>query len=468
MAAKAWHKRCPLARHKLWAPSGPLFQERQGQNLSSPREGMARLGGHAILRQGEAMPAEANIKRWPRVLAVGYSGANNTGAEALLRADVEDLRAVLGPHALITVPSLNVRNLRRYLPEGPGLSIVRMPTIFLETVWRLVRRHDAVVLVEGSTFMDTWGSALLWYFLWAARCAHRLGKPCLAYAVDAGELSPRNRHLTGRIASRIDLIVVRARAAADRLRASGVTAPIEVTADNALTFAPDPADADLAGRLWPEASGGVVGLSAVNFHLFPVGLRPLARKRDRYRWPYAFARSRERAQAADALAGVFAELADWIVDEQGRCVALLCMEELDEPLAVSIRERMRRPERARVFSSRVYNASQMTSLLRSLDLLVTSRYHAAVLSLGAWVPQVAVGHDLRLRSLYDELTLQEFFVEPSTQDLTEVLKGAVRTLLADPEPMRAILRRGYEELAARARQNREHLKTFFSCHGWCA
>ena len=31
----------------------------------------------------------------PRVLVVGYSGANNTGAEALLRSDIEDLRAVL-------------------------------------------------------------------------------------------------------------------------------------------------------------------------------------------------------------------------------------------------------------------------------------------------------------------------------------------------------------------------------------
>ena len=32
-----------------------------------------------------------------RVLLLGYSGANNTGAEALLLADIEDVRAVLGP-----------------------------------------------------------------------------------------------------------------------------------------------------------------------------------------------------------------------------------------------------------------------------------------------------------------------------------------------------------------------------------
>ena len=54
----------------------------------------------------------------------------------------------------------------------------------------------------------------------------------------------------------------------------------------------------------------------------------------------------------------------------------------------------------------------MTTLLRSLDLLVTSRYHAAVLSMAAAVPQLAVGHDLRLVSLYQELGLaDELFVK---------------------------------------------------------
>jgi polysaccharide pyruvyl transferase WcaK-like protein len=411
------------------------------------------------------MPERVRLEGNPRVLAIGYSGANNTGAEALLLADVEDLRAVLGPRASITVPSLNVGNLRRYLREGSGLSIVRMPYVFPATVWRLVRQHDVLVLVEGSTFMDTWGSPLLWYFLWAARCARRAGKPCLAYAVDAGDLCVQNRRLTGRIASRMDLIVVRAKAAAERLRACKVTAPIEVTADNALTFVPNPAELGRARASWPEATG-VVGLAVVNFHLFPVGLRPLARKADRYQWLYGFSRSRERSRAAAALASAYAELADWIVDEQKRSVALLCMEELDGPFAAAVRAKMRHADRARIFSSRDYNASQMTGLLRSLDLLVTARYHAAVLSLAAAVPQVAAGHDLRLRSLYAELGLSELCVDPRSPDLVELLKKPIRRLLADPEPMKAILQRKYEELLARAKRNREHLVAFFSRQGW--
>ena len=59
----------------------------------------------------------------PKVLLIGYSGANNTGAEALLQADIEDLRAVLGDDALLTVPAAkDPENLRRYLHEGPSLA----------------------------------------------------------------------------------------------------------------------------------------------------------------------------------------------------------------------------------------------------------------------------------------------------------------------------------------------------------
>jgi polysaccharide pyruvyl transferase WcaK-like protein len=204
----------------------------------------------------------------------------------------------------------------------------------------------------------------------------------------------------------------------------------------------------------------------VNFHLFPVGLRPFARKADRYQWPYAFSRSRERSRAAAALASAYAELADWIVDEHGRSVALLCMEELDGPFAAAVQGKMRHGDRTRIFSSRDYNASQMAGLLRSLDLLVTARYHAAVLSLAAAVPQVAVGHDLRLRSLYDELGLSDLFVDARSPDLVEILKGPIRRLLAEPASMRVTLQQKHEELLARAKRNRKHLGAFFSRRGW--
>ncbi|HEX6131785.1 MAG TPA: polysaccharide pyruvyl transferase family protein [Actinomycetota bacterium] len=413
----------------------------------------------------------------PRILLIGYNGANNTGAEALMLADLDDVRAVFGPDAPVTIPALEPANLRRYVGDAPGVRIERLPTIFAPTVRRLVREHDLVMLVEGSAYMDTWTSALLWYFLWATRCAAARGTPCLAYAVDAGQLKPRNRRLVRREASRTDLIVTRSAAAAERLRSWGVTAPIEVTADNAFTFRPRAGDEAWLRDAWPEAGPAPIGIAAVDLFRWPVVIRPFGPKEDRYRWPYAFSTSPARRRATERLAAGYARIADHALARHGRSVALICMEELDEPLAVAIRRRMRRPDRARIFSSREQDASRMTVLLRSLGALVTSRYHASVLAMASGAPQVAVGHDLRLRTLFDELGLATSFV-PSGEvaDLARDLHGIdaiveaagsrLDDLLAAPSQASAALREGHERHLADARRNREILLGYARAHGW--
>ncbi len=143
------------------------------------------------------------------------------------------------------------------------------------------------------------------------------------------------------------------------------------------------------------------------------------------------------------------------------------MEGLDEPFCRQIHDAMTYREHGRVFSARKYNASQMTVLLRSLDLLVTSRYHGSVLSLAAAMPQIAVGHDLRLKSLYAELGLEDaYFLDARDPDLWLELTARVEALLANPEPARDLLRRGYEDHLAAARRNRELLRAFLTEHGW--
>jgi polysaccharide pyruvyl transferase WcaK-like protein len=403
----------------------------------------------------------------PKVLLIGYNGANNTGAEALLQADIQDFRVVFGEDAVLTVPAVkDATNLRRYLREGPTLQIVSIPSVFFGAVRRLVREHDLVVLVEGSAYMDTWTSALLWYFLWATRCAAQEGKPCLAYAVDAGQLRPRNQRLVRRYASSTNLVVTRSEAAAERLRGWGVTAPVEWTADNAFNFEPRLRDEEWA-TLWPEDQRSAVGIAAVDFHRWPVVIRPWGRSDDRYRWPYYFSTSRERRRASTELARRYARLADRVVEEHDRSVALICMEELDEPIARAIHDEMMHEDRSRVFSSREHDASRMTALLRSLGVLVTSRYHASVLSLATAVPQLAVGHDLRLRTLYSELGIEDrYFLTPDEPDVVDRMTDAVDELLCDPVEVRQRLRAGHDAHLAAARRNRELLRTFAAQHGW--
>ena len=402
-----------------------------------------------------------------KILLVGYNGANNTGAEALLLSDIKDVRAVFGPEALITVPTLNETNLRRYVQEGPNLHIVAMPTIFPFALRQLVAEHDLIMLVEGHCYMDDSTSLLLWAYLWATHCAHTMGKPSLAYSVDAGRLMPVNQRLVRQEASKTDLIITRSQAAADRLHASGVTAPIKVTADNALTFETSRSDEGWVQQSWPETSSGLVGLAMVNYYLWPVVLRPWGKREDCYKWPYYFSTSPERRHAAAELADGYAKLADCLVREHDKAIALICMEELDEPFAQRVQQQMVYASRSRIFSASKHSASQMTTLLRSLDLLVTSRYHGCILSLAGQVPQLAVGHDLRLKTIYDELGFtDQFFIDGHVQNPCVGLKERVEILLANPSLEKESLRRGYEEHLSKARGNRELLRSFAKEHSW--
>jgi hypothetical protein len=109
----------------------------------------------------------------PRILLVGYNGANNTGAEAKLLVSIDEIRSVVGQDACITVPSLNEANLRRYLQESPNLKIKPVrPSLFFYDIRKYVKQNDLIMLVEGSCYMDTWGAALS-HFLLATRYAHQ-------------------------------------------------------------------------------------------------------------------------------------------------------------------------------------------------------------------------------------------------------------------------------------------------------
>ncbi len=254
----------------------------------------------------------------PKILFAGYNGANNTGAEAKLLVSLGEIRSVVGSDTVITVPSLNQANLRRYLKEAQNLKIKPVhPSVFFYDIWRYVKQNDLIVLVEGSCYMDTWGSPLLWSYLLATRYAHSMKKPCIAYSVDAGEASRFNRWLIRREASKTNLILARTQQAAERLRKWQVTAPIEVTADNAFAFKPEPQDENFLKQVWPQASD-VVGIAAENIYLWPAQVKLWAPKKHCYRWPYYYQHSKTCQEKSELLADVLAVQADEIVEKYGK------------------------------------------------------------------------------------------------------------------------------------------------------
>jgi polysaccharide pyruvyl transferase WcaK-like protein len=118
---------------------------------------------------------------------------------------------------------------------------------------------------------------------------------------------------------------------------------------------------------------------------------------------------------------------------------------------------MRHGREVRIFSAREYNASQMTAMLRRLELLVTSRYHAGVLSAAAGAPQIAISHDQRLRDLYHDLEIDEYLLEYDSPGLFQLLEQRAEHLLQNPLAQRELLRQNYLVHQMRAKSNPELL-----------
>lgn len=371
----------------------------------------------------------------PRVLLLGYGGANNTGAEIRILTIVEDVRAAFGMDATITVGTVNPEKTRRFLPESDALRLARIPYVFPAAVWRLARDHDVTLLVEGSTFKENWSSALLYLFLWGARCAHWHGRRCVAYAVDAGRMRPLNRRLTRTVCRDLDLLITRTGAARDQLREFGVTREIAVTTDTAFQFATP------EGPRRPPSAEPVVGLAPVDFHQWPVRVRLWGPKAHCYHWPYYFSWDRERAAASDRLVRAWAALATHVVRHRGAQVRLIAMEELDGRICDRIVDAVDPDLRPRVTTLRSGERTppEIVAELRRLDYLLTSRYHACVLSMASSVPQGALYHDERLISIYRELGLADYALPQDTEDLDAALVGLFERIRAEAPALRGVL-----------------------------
>ncbi len=415
-----------------------------------------------------------NNSKFKKVLLMGYNGANNTGSETRLISIIEDIRTVLGKDVELTIPTLNEKNLRRYIEEDENLKIVPIPSIYFFALKKIVEKQDLVLLVEGSCYMDTWTSALLWAFLWTTRCAYNRGIPCIAYAVDSGDLSRFNRLLVKREANKTDLIITRTTYARERLIDIGVTAPIVNTADCAFSFETQLEAKNSLKKIWnsenPSSNEGFVGMAVVDFHLWPVVIRPWGKRENLYKWPYYFSRSRSRVLGSETLSKNWASEADRIVELHSKNIIIICMEELDEPLAIEIKNKMKHSEKAQIVSAGTYNASQITEVLRSLDLLITSRYHAGVLSMKTSVPQIGIGHDQRLKGLYKDIKIEkEFFIDyprdnSKVEGIWKILSKKVDQLIENPKHTKELIGKCHKKQVDLSLNNKKYLKNFLFKH----
>jgi polysaccharide pyruvyl transferase WcaK-like protein len=255
--------------------------------------------------------------------------------------------------------------------------------------------------------------------------------------VEAGDIDPRILRLIGKNFNET-FFIARTEQSADKMREFGFAA--RVGTDTAWIFEPAPpawARGELEEKLGWIGDVPLLGVAVINPFWWPVrpNVKKLLLEREAKRSEYHYDRwyfmsdSEERRARFRTYLSAVAEAVNRFAAARSCKVAIFGMEALDRFPCSELAELLE-PQH-HVFSSRDYDAYQMTALLRSLSMLVTSRYHAQVLAMPAGVPSIAISMDERLRNLMEELgTADSAYLRTDEPELGSRLAGMMEDVWA--------------------------------------
>jgi len=418
----------------------------------------------------------ARSKEKLSVICFGYNGANNTGSEAKLLTTLADIKELLGNRLeALAVLTLNAKNQKRYLKDKhPDAEIIEVgPSIAIKNpgfIYRIYRKpFDLLFLSEGSTFIDHFSSLFIWAFLGAADFHKRRGNPVIAYSNDCGHLKPFNQKQLRKVLNKVDLILLRNPDAAERFKEYGVTRPIHVTADGAYLY-PLPTleyRKNVLKKLELDfEKRPIIGIAPKEFFWWPIKFKPFGPKEDLYIYPFYHSWQKGGKQSSQRYVEQSARHADWCVETFNADIAIISMEHMDFPPSKRIYDAMKHKDRARLVSSDEYVVDDIISVLAALKFLITTRYHACVLSSCSSVPMIAVSSDTRCEAVFRELGTMDLYVDyvkhpnptPVVTNLDETLIEMTKVLAKREAELKKRIADAHVNFVKRAAQNKVILK----------
>lgn len=385
---------------------------------------VARLGKYETWQPGEKL----------KILLAGYNGMRNTGADVRVVAMVEQFYRLLGRDRIeIGILTLNLENTEAYFQ--PPTELIEFNPVYFRDLLKACKRYHMAVLCEGSTLKSKFANALTLFFCQAAGVMKKQGKPCIAYGSEAGHMDALVKKVAAKLC-RETYFLARTEPSLEIINQMGLEGHLGT--DTAWTFPPgDAAWArnEIMRKTGWDGKKPLLGVAVINPFCWPVrpSLAKLARAAVTRNWEnrvtgyYFYSTSKERTRLFDNYIEGVAEAVSRFSKKHDVHVIPIGMEALDLGPCTHLCEAAGLPEE--IFSSKFYDGYQMTAVLHSLSALVTSRYHARVLSMTGGVPSVAVSMDERLYNIFQECgQLDDYYLSTEDANLGDNLQNALEKL----------------------------------------
>jgi len=408
-----------------------------------------------------------------KILLVGYNGVRNTGSDVRVVEMARQLADLFGKDRIqITIMTMDVHSLEGYFDED--VSLLHFSTFFPFDLYRACNSHHAVILCEGSTLKSTFANALTLFLCEAAGIMQAQGKPCLAFGSEVGHMEPFLQRAAAQLC-RDTWFITRTEGSFAELKKLGLHghngtdaawfyqpfAAMENTLqgnsdENSQGVSQDNRQSStqagkqdfkqscnqdnrqiinsaLTAQGW-DGKKKLIGISVIDPFCWPVRAsiskwiiqsirHDYSMQFDRC---YFFSDSPDRRLHYRQYTEGIANGVNHFLQEHDYFPVLIGMERLDKKACLEVRSMLNQP--GAIFLSGDHNASVMVGVLRSLSMLITSRYHAAVLSMENGCPIVAVSMDERLDGIMNELNMGQYLMHVRDEDIErgtfELLRNA--------------------------------------------
>jgi len=389
----------------------------------------------------EAVALRYALQRHPRqwkrgqplkLIFSGYAGSRNTGADVRVAEMIRQIRSILGEDSVeMTVMTTNTS-----LTEGyfSGTRQVTLPTLFPKFLYDECPKHDGVIACEGSMFKSRFANALSVMMAGSLGVASAEDKLCVGYGGEAGKMDPVLKDFVAKHC-RNAYILCRNNESENVLARLGLrTGP---GADTAWTF--DPGQSSYA-RTQLERSGWdgqkpILTLCPINPFWWPV--RPDLGKSavdlvsdlhttENYTSIYYHQYDNDDREKFTTYTDNIATAVRSFKEDHDIFPVLIGMEKLDRSACERVAELV--GDETPVFVSDEYNMYDLVSILRQSSYLVSSRFHAIVLSMSAGVVSAGITMDERIRNLMNGRHHQAYLMNVDDIDLSERLLATLRSM----------------------------------------
>ena len=371
-----------------------------------------------------------------KLLFAGYNGTRNMGSDVRVEEMLRQIRHILGAERVeLSVMSQNFDFSRGYFE---GTKQVHLPDIFPPFLAHEVPQHDGVVACEGSMFKSKFANALTTMMIGSLGIAAAQNKLSVGYGAEAGHMDPLVAKMCARYC-RNSFVITRNEESRGVLRELGV--PTELGTDTAWTFEPRPPEygQSVLRKVGWDGRTPVLVVCPINPFEWPVkasvakyAVRSLtgAYKDSHYRTVYFHNSGPAAEQAYHKYWNAIANAVDAFRKKRNVFVILAATERLDARPANRIAEKL---GGVPVLTSDDYNMYELVSVLRSCQMMASSRYHGIVTSMPGLVPSAGITMDERIRNLMRERGQQDLLMTVDDPELEAKLLAALEKLSSEGE-----------------------------------